>query len=186
MLRRLVILLVIAAIYFPVFWLAHVPIITNSGTSGGFIDDNFNFSKATEHFSNIPITWLDGFPRFQRKETLTGFDAIRNAVLIGANVFVFTSGTVLTLLAFAIACVFFGIFQLNPVTAIVGPILMVLIAALALVGIPLAGFILWICLAFQHGTVAYYCIYIPLGLLLCGAGSAGGATPPIVIIIFPK
>ncbi|MFN2507559.1 MAG: hypothetical protein ABR589_02165 [Chthoniobacterales bacterium] len=186
MLRRLIILLLLAAIYLPLFWLAHVPIVTNSGTSGGFLEDPFTFSKATKGFSNIPITWLDGFPRFERKELLTAADAVRNAVLIGANVFVFTSGSVLTLLGFAVACFVAGIFQLNPMTALVGPIIMLVIAAIALVGIPICGAILWLGLAFQHATAAYYCIYIPFGLALLAAGGAGAATPVIIIIIFPR
>lgn len=187
-LRRLLILLVIAVIYLPIFWLAHVRILTNDGTSGGFIDNNFNFTKATEHFSNppLPLSWLDGFPRFERRDLLTGFDGVRNAAVIGANVFVFTSACVITLLGVAIACIFFGIIQLNPMTAIVGPIIMLIAAALALVGIPICGFILWAALVFQHGTAAYYCIYIPLGLALFAGGSAGGATPVIIIIIFPR
>lgn len=144
MLRRLLILLAIAVIYLPIFWLAHVPILTNNGTSGGFIDNNFNFTKATEHFSNppLPLSWLDGFPRFQRHEVLTGFDGVRNAAVIGANVFVFTSACVITLLGVAIACIVFGAIQLNPTIAIVGPIIMLVMAALALIGIPICGFIL--------------------------------------------
>jgi hypothetical protein len=187
-LRRLLILVTIAFIYLPIFWLAHVPILTNNGTSGGFMDNNFNFTKATKHFSNppLPLGWLDGFPRFERRELLTGFDGLRNAAVIGANVFVFTSACVITVLGVAIACIFFGIIQLNPTTAILGPIIMLLIAAVALIGIPICGFILWASLVFQHGTGAYYCIYIPLGLALFAGGAVGGATPVIVIIIFPR
>jgi hypothetical protein len=188
MLRRLLILLAIAVIYLPIFWLAHVPILTNNGTSGGFIDNKLQLHESYRTLLEppLPLSWLDGFPRFQRHELLTGFDGVRNAAVIGANVFVFTSACVITLLGVAIAFFVYGVIQLNPTLAILGPIIMLVIAALAFIGIPISGFIFWVSLVFQHGTLAYYCIYIPLGLALFAGGSVGGATPVVVIIIFPR
>jgi len=183
---RLIHLGIFGAVYLLCLLLAHIPLRLNPGW------ENENPIRSLRQMCSAadiqraggtPFYLFDGLPNIEPKETVDAFDAIRNAIVLGAISFTAAITLVIFYLCLGLWALIGGIFTLNLSLAIGGPIFALLFGLYDLVAFPVCSIIFWLGSSFQHGTVAFHCLYIPFGLVALAAGFGGSAAGPYTVIV---